>query len=243
MKRRKIVLLRSEDENTEMADFIVSKDFEPLTEPILIINDLEADYSPIKKGSPLIFTSAHGVRVLANHVKERDNPVYAVGRNTEAAARQEGFFQVETGEGGVENLADMLVSSLKDTKETPVYIRAADISHDLRRILHQKGVSIAEITAYSAEPAQNLSLSLLQSLDRREVGAILFYSKRGGEVFSGLIEQYARSVRLKSIKALCISEAVLQSVSVLPFRQCLVAPTADRHGMMKLVEEISVNEE
>jgi uroporphyrinogen-III synthase len=122
-------------------------------------------------------------------------------------------------------------------------VRGADISTDLREILKKSGIFIGEIVAYAAHPIEKLSHSLLKSLDNREFEAVMLFSARGGAHFAALMEQYDRAVRLKQTKALCLSEAVLQSVSVLPFQKALVAGTPDRHGMLELIETISVKVE
>jgi uroporphyrinogen-III synthase len=79
---------------------------------------------------------------------------------------------------------------------------------------------------------------LLHGLDKGEIKAVAVFSARGGGVFSDLIEQYGRAVRLKSVMALCMSDLVVQSVSVLPFQQSVIAAKPDRYGMMELVDNI-----
>ncbi len=240
---RKIVILRQPEDSTELADAVRAAGFEPLVEPVLDIVHLAADYSGIDEQTPLIFTSAHGVQALAAAYAGRANPVFAVGRNTADAAELAGFTKIETAAGTVEGLADLLSDPAHKALISPVYIRAEHVSRDLNGILAKNGIEIREIVGYQATPAQNLSLSLLQSLDKREINAVAFFSGRGAEVFAELIEQYGRTVRLKPVRALCISEHVVQSVSVLPFHQALLAETPDRYGMMKLVESLSVTKE
>lgn len=240
---RKIVILRQPEDSAEMADAVRAAGFEPLVEPVLDIVHLAADYSGIDEQTPLIFTSAHGVQALAAACDGRANPVFAVGRNTADAAELAGFTKIETAAGTVEDLAELLSSPTYKTLISPIYVRAEHVSRDLKEILVKNGLKIHEFVNYKAVPAQNLSLSLLQGLDRREINAVAFFSGRGAEVFAGLVEQYGRTVRLKPVKALCISEHVVQSVSVLPFHQALLAETPDRYGMIKLVESLSVTKE
>ncbi len=238
MKAQTIVIARPPEDSEELSAAVAAVGFKPLVEPILRIETTGTDLPDIKAGTPLIFTSSNGVKVLARRYEERSNPVYTVGRNTADEARRAGFTNIETAAGTVDDLVDILLKSGLKEGPMPVYVRGRDVSKDLRGLLAGQAVTIQEFTAYRSVPAENLSLDFLRSLDRKEVAAVMFFSAKGGHVFAGLMEQYDRTSRIRTTKALCISEAVLQSVSVLPFGGSLVAETPDRYGMIKLLEHL-----
>ena len=240
MKANKVLITTSRGEGEALSQAVRASGFEPIYEPMLSIDYVEQGWPDIAADAPLIFTSFHGVEALARHWEVRSNPVYVVGKETAETARSYGFEDVRGTAPTVENLIDML--SLLPEKEliSAFYARGADISRDLGQILREKGAILSEFVCYNARPVENLTINLLKSLDNREINAVMLFSSRGAKAFAGLIEQYDRAVRLKSTKALCISEAVLKSVSVLPFQQGLIARTPDRYGMMELLTEISV---
>ena len=239
MKSKTILILRGEEDSGELAEAIKAKGFEPLIEPVLQIEFLDVEFPDIEPMQPLVITSANGVRALAAKTTERRNPVFAVGANTADEARRVGFVDIQTAAGTAEDLVELLLQAHKTGLMTSIYIRATDISKDLVRILSKNGMNMEEFVAYEAKPAQYLSINLLRRLDNREIDAVMAFSVRGGKTFAELAEQYDRVHRLKSTKALCISNAVVESVSVLPFQQTLVADTPDRYGMMKLLEDLS----
>ena len=243
MSAGQVVILRAPEDSGELVAAVMAKGFDALVEPVLSIEYQPADFSDVGPEDVLVFTSAHGVEAFVRGCGARDNPVYVVGKNTAEAALAAGFGQIETGEGSVSDLAQQLVFDQKTALKHLVYVRAADVSFDLKGFLTEKGLKITEIIAYHADQVQNLSIKLLHALDRGQIKAICVFSARGGQVFADLIEQYGRTVRLKTVMALCLSEHVVQSVSVLPFQRCVVAPTPDRHGMIKLMEYISVIKE
>jgi len=234
----KIIVMARADGGAEIEEAITALGFDPLVEPILSIQYTEGDAPEIKEETPLIFTSANGVRALAHKTDIRANKVYAVGRNTADEARQAGFDNIENAEGAVEDLAALLLEPLRTSLIPALYVRGEEISHDLAANLAKNGVSIDQWIGYKAIPAQNLSIRLLKKLDNREIEAIMFFSSRGGQIFAELAEQYDRISRMRTIRALCISEAVLQSVSVLPFRDAVISDTPDRYGMMKLLQNL-----
>ena len=236
---RKIVVTRTGGDAEDYAAAIRVAGYLPLFEPLLDIAFTDADMDAHPE-TPLIFTSSHGVQAFAARNAERAHPVYTVGDSTAKAALEAGFEKVESASGTVEDLVSLLIQKAKTGLRPPIYVRGAEISRDLREILKKSGIFIGEIIAYKANPIEKLSIPLLKSMDNREIYAVMLFSGRGGAHFAALMEQYGRAVRLKQTKALCLSEAVLQSVSVLPFQQALVAGTPDRHGMLELIETISV---
>jgi uroporphyrinogen-III synthase len=240
MKANKVVITKSQGESEDLSQAVRTAGFEPLYEPMLGIEYVEDAWPPASGSNPLIFSSSHGVHSYAGQTEVRTNPVYTVGQSTAETARILGFLDIRAIAPNVETLAKMLSSLTEKELISAFYIRAEDISQDLRQILLENGVRIAEFIGYKAHPVEKLSLNLLKSLDNREINAVMLFSNRGARVFAEMIEQYDRSVRLKTTKALCISEAVLKSVSVLPFQQGLIARTPDRYGMMELLTEISV---
>lgn len=238
MSGKTIVICRPQEDSEELAAAVAANGFHPLIEPILNIKYLQADFSEISPNELLVFTSANGVKAFVHGSDERGNPVYTVGRNTADEARQAGFTRVETAVGTVDDLVEILLKVCAETDTEILYVRGEEISKDLKSTLSKHGVVCRELTAYRSVPAGNLSLDLLKALDAKEVAAVMLFSAKGGGVLADLIEQYGRAHKIRTTKALCISGAVLQSVSVLPFGGSLVADTPDRYGMIKLLEQL-----
>ena len=239
MSKKSIVIVRPEEDSAEFVEKIQELGFDAHIESLLGISYNDESLPEISADTPLVFTSANGVRAFARLSDERGHPVYTVGRNTADEARQMGFTNIESASGTLDDLAVLLTKTLITSLIQPLYVRGEHISADLVGIMSKNGVRLREFIGYSAIPAQNLSINLLNLLDLRKIEAIMFFSARGGQVFSDLLQQYGRAVRLKATKALCISEAVIKSVSVLPFQQALVAEKPDRYGMSRLLEQLA----
>jgi uroporphyrinogen-III synthase len=233
-----IVIARPPEDSEELAAAITAQGYRPLIEPVLTIETMDHDLPEFGHETTLVFTSANGVKAFAAKNIGRGNPVYTVGRNTADEARKAGFNNIETVAGAVDDLVNFLLKSREKEVSDLLYIRGTDVSKDLRQIMIQNGIQMREFIAYRSVPAENLSVNLLKRLDNREIEAIMFFSAKGGHVFAELAEQYDRAGRIRTTKALCISDAVLQSVSVLPFGERLVAEKPDRYGMIKLLERL-----
>lgn len=237
--QNKVVILRMSEDADEIAQAVRDHGLVPLIEPVLSVEYLSADLPETDLERPLIFTSANGVRAFAKLSAERSHPVYTVGRNTADEARQMGFTRVESAFGTVTDMVDLLAGALKTGLKCPIYVRGEEVSQDLSQILGDLGVNIDEIMAYRTIPAENLSINLLKSLSAREIKAVMAFSAKGARVFTDLARQYGREGQFKIIKALCIGEGVVQSVSVLPFQEVVVAYTPDRYGMIKLLDQLT----
>lgn len=233
------MILRAQEDADDIAQAVRERGLIPLTEPVLSIEYFPVDMPETGPEHPLIFTSAHGVQAFARLSAERDHPIYTVGRNTADAARQAGFVQVKSASGTVSDLVDLLSGAFEAGLKSPIYIRGEDISQNLSEILRGKGIKIDEIIVYRTISAEKLSLDVLKSLVSREIKAVMVFSAKGGRVFSDLIRQYGREGQCKIIKALCIGEGVVESVSVLPFQEVVVAPTPDRYGMIELLDHLT----
>lgn len=242
MSVRTIVITKTEEDSAAYNEAVMAAGFTSLLEPILNVEYLDADFDDVTSDVPLVFTSSYGVRAFAQKCENRGNPVYTVGRSTAETARILGFSSIECAAGNADDLIELLLQRQTTGLTSPIYVRADEISKDLRVVLAKNSMNMSEIIAYKTIPAENLSLNLLKSIDRSEIYAVMLFSNKGARIFGELIEQYGRTFRMKGIKALCISDSVVESVSVLPFQQAIVAGTPDRHGMMELLDKISVNQ-
>lgn len=234
-----VVILRPVDECAEISDEIKIRGFDPFAEPIITIEYIDADYPDFDENTPLIFTSANGVRAFAQKYVDRTQQIYTVGRNTADEARLCGFTKVESANGNAADMVNLFTKPLKISGKCPLYVRGEAVSSDLKSIFAKKYLNISEIIVYRSNLADNLSINLLKSLDSEKITAIMFFSVRGSRNFVQLIEQYGRVRTLKTIKALCISDAVVNCLSALPFQEVVVADQPDRYGMIKLLDRLS----
>ncbi|PZQ45259.1 MAG: hypothetical protein DI551_07895 [Micavibrio aeruginosavorus] len=238
MMDRYIAIVRSGEDAPEIEAAIREAGRIPLFEPILKIEPIDVDLPEIEQGEALVFTSGHAIEVFAERSGRRNIPVYTVGRNTADIARQNGFTNIVNAAGTVDDLAEILKIVAKSGEIDLIYLRGEDVSQDLRGILNKNGVNLREFTLYRAILADSLSLALLKAIDQRALEAVMLFSARGALALAELLEQYDRAGRMRTTKALCIGDSVVQSVSVLPFERVLVSSKPDRHGMIELITQL-----
>lgn len=218
--------------------------------PVSFVHYFDLSMPALKPETPLIFTSSHGVRAFAQKNELRTNPVYTVGNSTKETALEFGFQTVHSADGDAHDLARLLVQDLKTAQTNPyasplaapIYVRADDVAKDLASLVLANGLMIREVIGYENKATDRLPSDLLKSLDTGDIETMIFLSAAGAKGFADLIQQYGREKRLMRVKALCLSGAVLTSLSVLPFAVREISKTPARDAMIELIQSVHENE-
>ncbi len=185
----------------------------------------------LSRYNALVFTSAQGVYAFSALTSRRTYPVYAVGPATAAAAREAGFTDVKAAAGDLKALNDMLTGKMKSENRSLLHIGGVHTAG----AVEVPGLQVDRLPLYEAKAVQELSPACLEALERKAFTAALFFSPRTGAIFAELLEKYARTPAVSSIRALCLSDSVVESLKLLPWRDVQAAPTPDMAGMMALL--------
>lgn len=231
---RAVLLTRPRPESEKLAGEIAARGFQPVIEPMLDIVPLEFSLPDLKQFAAIAFTSGNGVDIFAQRSAERGLPVHAVGDATAVRAEEAGFSDVRSARGRIEDLNRMLAGAGFAPGAKILHISGRDVAGDIAA----PGVAVERVVVYSAEKPENLSDACRGMLDEERLAAAMFFSPRAASTFAGLIEKFGLQQRLKSVKALCISDSVVKSLSDLPFREKRAASHPDKEGMMALLEEL-----
>lgn len=231
---RAILLTRPRQESEKLATEIAARGFQPVIEPMLDIVPLEFSLPDLKRFAAIAFTSGNGVEIFSQRMIERGLPVYAVGDATAMKAEEAGFFDVRSAGGRVEDLNRMLAGAGFAPGTKILHISGRDVAGDVAA----PGVAVERAVVYHAENPESLSDACRGMLDGGRIAAAMFFSPRAAGAFAGLIEKCGLRQRLKPVKALCISDSVVKSLSDLPFSEKRTAPRPDKEGMMALLDEL-----
>jgi uroporphyrinogen-III synthase len=221
--RGTILITRSEGDAEIYADIAEKHGYDIIIEPMLRIEAHDLSLPDLTAYQSLIFTSGHAVDIFAQTSPERSLTVFTVGDATADKARAAGFKNVFSAAGTVDDLIVMI----KEKAGRALYLRGYDIARELPNV-------DAHIL-YKAHPADGFSVLCEEKILANEIRAALFFSARGAENFTSLILQKGLESSVFGIKALCLSSAVLESLSVLQRLESKAAATPDRDGMMALL--------
>lgn len=232
---RTVLLTRPRADSEKMAVEIEKRGLTPFIEPMLEIVFLDVTLPDLAPYQALIFTSANGVDGFARLSPVRDIPVYTVGNATGARAAGHGFRDINTGSGDLEELNAALRTA--DMKENVPVLHICG-EHTAGDIVI-RGVPVERVIAYRADKSAALGDECLKYMDNGDFAAALFYSPRTAENFAALLTAAGRTEKVSTIKALCISAAVVKCLDHLPWQDVRAADTPTRNGMLRLLDTLA----
>ena len=219
----RIWITRAEPGASRTAARLRDMGFEPITAPLLAIENLAPPVPDLAPFTALAFTSINGVAAFAALTLKRDRPVFAVGDATAQAARDAGFAEIRSASGDLHALARLIASELNDASvlvpqaETP----AGDFDAALV-IAGARNVSIQPLIVYRARPT---TVAAPTTFD-----AILIHSPRAAK---RLAEQGA--ARLSHAVTVCISAAAAAPLVALGLTPA-VAQTPDEASLLAILK-------
>ncbi len=226
-----VLITRPEAEAQNLADIVAEHGFKPFIEPLLMVEALDFDLPDLEQYQALVFTSANAVRVASKQIEGRDCPVYCVGAQTEEVARGCGWLHVKAAGGNVKALAAFLAEENLNPDAPLLHLAGQDIAAPII----VPGFVIECLAVYKAQQAEALSPECLCLLKQKDIEAVLFFSVRTAQAFAALLEKYERTESISSIKALCLSDSVLRSVSHLPWQDVRAAKAPDAKALVELL--------
>ncbi len=206
-------------------------------EPLLFIDykdDADVAFDGVQA---LLFTSANGVRALARNSDERSLPVLTVGDASAREARVAGFADVTSAGGDVEDLAALAMGRLKSEDGILLHIAGSAVAGDLAGRLEQAGFAYRRAVLYGARTADALSYKCVRSIRDGQIDAALFFSPRTAATFVRLAQAQGLSPHCRSMDAVCLSAAVAETMSELPWQRCLTAREPTLDALLDILDE------
>jgi uroporphyrinogen-III synthase len=191
----------------------------------------------LKGTQAVLATSANGVRALARRTANREVPIYAVGPQTAATAREAGFVQVRNAGGDAANLANA-VREWADQKAGPLlHVAGQKRAGRLAQSLADAGFSVQVQVVYAAVESEQFSPAALAALSDNAVDAAMLFSPRSARVFAEHIRKTELQASCRKMIALCVSKAAAEPLQGVPFRTVHVARQPDQDAMLALLDE------
>lgn len=231
---RSVLITRPEADAKEIAALVEEKNYQVVCEPFLEVIYHKTSLPDSSAYGGLVFTSANAVRAFCQNSTERDLSVFTVGDYTALEAKAAGFEKISSASGNIDDLEALLSQS---PSERPyLYIRGEHISKKLD--INDPKITIEEAVLYHTEKKQDISDQSLALLAEGAFSHILFFSTRTAESFVDIThKREGLSEGLKSSKALCLADSMLQCLSVLPWADVQVAGHPTRQGLLALLDD------
>jgi uroporphyrinogen-III synthase len=222
-----------------MSEVLRQRGFEPFIEPMLEILPLENVRLPdMTDCQALVFTSANGVNTFCRLSDERSMPIFTVGTATAARAGESGFQDIAIGNGDITDLNRALATA---DMRRDLYVLHVCGAHTAGEVAIP-GVKVERLVGYEGKKATAFTPECINILKNNKAEAAIFYSARTAETFNALIWEAGLAVNISTMKALCLSRAVLKCVDYLPWLDVRIAGTPTGKGMLRLIHELAAQD-
>ncbi|MGZ9098041.1 MAG: uroporphyrinogen-III synthase [Micavibrio sp.] len=232
-----ILITRPAEDATETAAAVTALGYRALCAPVLAIDDTDAALPDPALYQGLIFSSANGVRSFMRRqplAAYFTLPAFVVGDHTEKAAREAGFPVIHNAKGTMNDLV-ALVQNRVTAPARLLHLRGADVREDPAMLTT---LPIDGITLYRAAPVTSLDPDVLAALRVGAVEAVLFYSARSAESFVSALKNDWPAADLRTTKALCLADSVVESLHRFNWAAVHVSLTPDQVGMLRLLKSL-----
>ena len=231
----RVLVTRPKEDAESLADALTELGCDVILEPLFTVEYDDTAKLDLADVQALLLTSANGARALARREVSEDLPVYAVGDATAMAAREAGFKQVHSADGGVANLGELVKDQIDDKTGVLLHVAGSDLAGDLGGDLESAGYTYRRAVLYKAEAVKGLSAATIAALKEGSIDSVLLFSPRAAEACIDLFRK-ARLVRAaRDLEALCLSSAVAEAASAVSWKDLRVAPRPNQESLLSLV--------
>lgn len=237
-RRAAVLITRPLAQGRELSAQLLALGYDTILCPMLNIETLDYDCPDLALFKGLIFTSVNAVCTPEVIGADAYMPIYCVGEKTAESLENLGWKVIKEISGNI----DMLERALRKrqiagdmTEGRYLHLCGADIV----RPLAVKGVHVTRIIAYKAHKTPVLDDGTVSRMRAGDIDVVLFYSPRTAEAFVQAVEGAGCTSSLNTIKALCLSDLVLNSLQDLPWQSVQAVHYPDGRSMVERLLEIA----
>ena len=174
--------------------------------PLINIEPLKYKEPNFSEFKGIIFTSTNAIKYL--NLKKIDKKIicFCVGKATEKKARYNGFQNIISAEGNVNNLKELILQNFNSSDGKLLYVSGEIISNELDQQLIVKGYNVKRIINYTAKPVEKFNNELIENLKLKMPEIVYIYSQNSAISFLNLIKNYQLDNLWMGTNLMCISE-------------------------------------
>lgn len=182
-----VIVTRAQPGANETAARLSAAGYLPVVSPVLEIQPIAQDEPVDLTGiGGFLFTSANGVRALADVSDNRMRTAYCVGPATLAAAQEVGFETVLNADGNARDLAALVRMKASPSDGRLLHIANEVAAGELAAELRASGFDVDFLALYRAAPAESLTRDAIDLIRAGTPVAVLIHSAKGATRFAEL---------------------------------------------------------
>ena len=174
--------------------------------PVILISEKSYPKINPKLFKGIIFTSSNAIKFLDTKIFDKNIKCFCVGSSTEHAAKREGFQNIFSADGNVNNLKEIILQNFKSYEGKLIYISGEMITYDLDKYLISEGLKVDRVINYSADPIEKFDDILINDLKKNIPDIVYIYSQNSAISFKNLIKNYNLQNHWMNTNLMCIGE-------------------------------------
>ncbi len=234
----RVLVTRPSEDAEPLASELQARGHIPVLCPMLRVRLLSSTPPDLTDVQAVLFTSANGVRAFAETCDRRDLPVLAVGEATAETARGFGFRGVEAAGGDVVALARLVRTRLAPYDGALFHAAGSVTAGDLKGMLEADGFTVRRVAMYEAAAVTALPADAKSAIEKGRIDTVLFFSPRTAKTFVTLVAGTNLATACKDMTAVCLSQAVANAVTRLPWHSVRVAERPERAALLRSLEAL-----
>jgi len=174
--------------------------------PVIKIESKKYQEGNFNKYEGIIFTSSNAIKNLDIKKINKNIYCYCVGLATERTAKLNGFQNIYTADGNVNNLKEIILQTFNTNNGRLLYVSGEIVSSNLDNELIFEGYSIKRLINYSVLPVEDLDLKFVDILKSSMPEIVFIYSQNSAKNFLNLIKKYQLVDLWMNTNLMCIGE-------------------------------------
>lgn len=228
-----VLVTRPIEQAKDFAEIISAMGFSSLIQPLLDIEHYPFAFDTIQKPDAILLSSAQAVHGVTVPQDWMNIPVFCVGEMTEKSAHQAGFEKTIVGPDNVNGIVP-IIREVMGGKTRLLYLRGEHVAQDIKTLLPH--MSIDEVITYNAKAAPDMRSDVIDKF--ADIDIITVFSSRTGAILRQLIEKNGLLPATQTIKLLCLSSSVVESLGDLKWKSCHVADMPNQASLIEKLKSI-----
>jgi len=190
--------------------------------PVIKIENKKYYQENFSEFKGIIFTSSNAIKNLDTKKINKKIKCYCVGSATDKAAKINGFQNIYTADGNVNNLKEIILQSFKKDEGKLLYVSGEIVSYNLEQELKLEGYSVKRLINYSVLPVEDLDLKFIETLKSSMPEIVFIYSENSAKNFLNLIKKYQLVDHWMNTNLMCIGEKTSSILNKIKWKKIFI---------------------
>tara|TARA_B100000029_G_scaffold407807_1_gene408858 strand:- start:571 stop:1293 length:723 start_codon:yes stop_codon:yes gene_type:complete len=232
---QRLLITRPKRDSVSLAEKLRKIGVAPAVQPMLNVRILGKTVPELDNLQALLVTSANGLRAFSLKCPSRKIRVLSVGEASAEAAKNSGFSEIESADGDVNDLVELVRAKLSPENGILLHPAGTEVAGNLGESLRKDGFDYQRLVLYEAQEIREFQPSILDLLDGKGFWGVLFFSPRTAKIFEDLLEKTKRDQAVVNLDALCLSRNVGQALR-LNWKNIRIANKPNQCSLIETVE-------